>query len=100
MLQVWRANLVQLLLQIHDAILVQFPEELEDEIVPRLCREIKVPVPLNHGRLLTIPSEAMTGWNWGKANDNNPDGLKVYKGGDTRRRQDHPQISQLARLLA
>lgn len=100
MLQVWRANRAQLLLQIHDAILVQYPEEKEDEVVPILLREIKVPQRLNHDRTLLIPSEAMTGWNWGKISDDNPDGLKVYKVGDIRRRQDHPQTSQLARLLA
>jgi len=106
MLQVWRANLSQLLLQIHDAILVQYPEELEDEVVPVLRRTIEVPMPLRHGRSLLIPSEALTGWNWGKENLDpkkgplNPDGLKVYKGGDTRKRQEHPQTSKLARLLA
>lgn len=113
MLQVWRLNKCQLLLQIHDAILVQYPEEMEDELLPILLREIKVPQPLNHGRTLIIPSEALTGWNWGKQiydNDkssptfgkviDNHDGLKVYKGGDSRKREHHPQTSQLHRLLA
>lgn len=106
MLQVWRSNRAQLLLQIHDAILVQYPEQLENEIVPDLLRTIIVPVELRHNRRLVIPAEALTGWNWGKQNLDpkkgplNPDGLKVYKGGDTRKREDKPQTSQLARLLA
>lgn len=100
MLQVWRTNTVQLLLQIHDAILVQYPEAMEDELVPQLLQAIKVPVELRHGRTLLIPSEVMTGWNWGKVSNENVDGLKVYKNSDTRKRQNQPQTSQLARLLA
>lgn len=100
MLQVWRTNRVQLLLQIHDAILIQYPEEMEDEVLPEMLKAIIVPVPLNHGRTLVIPSEALTGWNWGKASEDNPDGLKVYKGGDTRKRQHQPQTSKLSYLLA
>lgn len=100
MLQVWRSNKAQLLLQIHDAILMQYPEELEDEVVPDLLRSIIVPVELRHNRRLVIPAEALTGWNWAKASSDNADGLKVYKGGDTRKREDQPQTSKLARLLA
>lgn len=100
MLQVWRLGLCQLLMQIHDAILIQFPEEREDEIVPKVLEAIKVPVELAHNRTLIIPSEAKTGWNWANANENNPDGLKGYKGGDTRHRRSASQTSQLARLLA
>jgi len=100
MLKVWRLGKVQLLLQIHDAILVQFPEDQENEILPVLLKEILVPIQLAHNRTLVIPSEALTGWNWAKASAENPDGLKVYKGGDSRKRTEQPQTSQLARLLA
>lgn len=99
MLNVWRLDICQLLLQIHDAILIQYPEEKEDEIVPQVLKAIKVPISLNNGRTLLIPSEAQTGWNWAKHSETNPDGLRKYKGGDTRRRQRQPQIGQLARLL-
>jgi DNA polymerase-1 len=100
MLQVWRLGLCQLLMQIHDAILIQYPESLEDAIVPQVIAAIKVPIELNHSRTLIIPSEAQTGWNWAKHSTTNPDGLKGYKGGDTRHRQSTPQTCQLARLLA
>lgn len=100
MLQVWRLGISQLLMQIHDAILIQYPESLEDEILPKALSAIKVPIELRNGRTLIIPSEAQTGWNWAKQSDDNPDGLKGYKGGDTRHRQSVPQTSQLARLLA
>ena len=97
MLKVWRCRKSQLLLQIHDAILLQYPEDREDEILPQLIEIIQVPVKLNHGRQLIIPSEAKVGWNWGEANDNNIDGLVKYKGHDDRNRQDDPSSSFLDR---
>jgi DNA polymerase-1 len=101
MLKVWRLNICQLLMQIHDAILVQYPEEHEDEILPILLEEIKVPVPLAHGRTLIIPSEAQVGWNWAKADETNPDGLAKYKGHDIRKRTpESPAPSKLDQLLS
>lgn len=78
MLAVWRLDSVrvQLLLQIHDAILVQYPEETESEIIPLLLETIKHPIQLKHDRTLVIPSEAKIGWNWGEWHEReNPDGL-------------------------
>lgn len=87
MLHVWRANVCQLLLQIHDAILIQYPDELEDEVVPAVRELIRVSVELKHGRTLTIPTDAKVGWNWAPYNaKTNPDGLKKYKPHDERRR--------------
>jgi len=88
MLQVWKANVVQLLMQIHDAILVQYPEEQEDETIPRLLELIKYPVPLKHDRVLEIPYEVKTGWNWSDWSNDNPNGLKKYHGGDSRSRSE------------
>ncbi|HEX4919829.1 MAG TPA: DNA polymerase [Candidatus Bathyarchaeia archaeon] len=98
MLKVWRTGLCQLLLQIHDAILIQYPEELEDQIVPELLKTIQVPIELNHNRTLLIPSEAQVGWNWAKESKDNPDGLKKWKGNDSRKR-DRKAPSQLDFLL-
>lgn len=92
MLQVWLANFCQLLLQVHDAILVQYPEEQEAEVVARLTETIKVPVPLRGGRTLLIPSEVKTGWNWGSYSNDNPQGLKKYVGKDDRRRTEEVGI--------
>ena len=100
MLKVWRLNIAELMLQVHDAILVQYPQEKEDEIVPRLIEEIKVTIPLEFGRSLTIPSEAKTGWNWADADQNNPDGLKKYKGGDARARTCDANRSILDRAVS
>lgn len=100
MLQVWRTGLCQLLMQIHDAILVQYPAHLEDRLIPQLISAIAVPVPLAQGRTMTIPSDCMTGWNFGKFKEGkNDDGLKSYKGTDTRRRTRTPETSRLAFYL-
>lgn len=100
MRQVWRLNRCELLLQVHDAILVQYPEHLEDEVIPLLQKEILVDVPLAGGRTLTIPCDTATGWNFSKFDpEKNPDGLKKFKGGDTRKRTGDPSSSELDFIL-
>lgn len=94
MLKVWRNPphpKHQLLLQVHDAIVGQYPEELEAEIVPKVQTQLRIEIPLLHGRSLIIPTEAFTGWNWAYASNINADGLKPYLGqSDGRKRQDNP----------
>lgn len=85
-LRLWRGDKVQLLVQVHDSILFQFPEHLRDEIVPWALEEIKTKLVLRKGREFVVPVDAETGWNWGKVSDDNPDGLKKWKGGDERKR--------------
>lgn len=87
-LKLWWSNKVQLLIQVHDSILFQFPEELEDEIIPWALEELKTRLILKRGREFHVPTEAMTGWNWGYHSDENVDGLKKWKGSDTRVRQE------------
>jgi len=99
MLQVWRLNIVELMLQVHDAILVQYPEEREDEIVPQVLAAMTTEVPLEGGRSLRIPNEFKTGWNWGNFATDNPDGLKKWKGGDARKRERHPAASVMDRWV-
>jgi DNA polymerase I-like protein with 3'-5' exonuclease and polymerase domains len=86
LLAVWRSKAVELLLQVHDSILVQYPEEREDEIVPMLYKLIEQTIVLRGDRRFVIPAEAKVGWNWSDANEENPDGLKKYNGHDSRRR--------------
>jgi DNA polymerase I-like protein with 3'-5' exonuclease and polymerase domains len=88
LLHLWRAQLptVELMLQVHDAIVFQYDEDREDEIIPQVLKILQIEVPLMHGRSLVIPTEAFTGWNWGYAAWGNPDGLIEYKGNDNRRR--------------
>lgn len=99
MLRVWRANICQLLLQIHDAILIQFPEEKESEVITEVLKLIQVPVELAHGRTLLIPSEAKVGWNWATRTDSNPDGLTKWVEDDARKRQRQPTTSELDRVI-
>ena len=54
MLQVWRDNTCQLLLQIHDAILVQYPESREETIIPLLLETIKAPAAPSSNGLLAM----------------------------------------------
>jgi DNA polymerase-1 len=96
MLAVWRANACQLLMQIHDAILIQYPEKQEDEILPRILSLLTQRLHLEHGRTLTLTPDVKVGWNWGNFSGENPDGLKSYKPGDTRRRQ--PKLALLDRV--
>jgi DNA polymerase I-like protein with 3'-5' exonuclease and polymerase domains len=79
---------VQCLAQIHDAILVQWPDigdEHESHIISLLKSKMEVPIPIN-GRTLIIPANCEgTGWNWRKYDqERNPQGLKKWTGHDTR----------------
>lgn len=94
LLRVWRKYPeVQLLLQVHDSILLQYPEELEDVIIPEILALLKVTLSLTAGRKFTVPVEAKIGWNYGDVSYDsktkktiNPSGLKKWKGKDKRKR--------------
>lgn len=96
-LRVWE-NLrkdVQVLLQVHDALGAQYLTEKEDHILPLIKKYMEVPFTIAN-RIVTIPVELTSGWNWGKyKEDKNPDGLKEYKSHDTRQRQYTPALSML-----
>lgn len=98
MLKVWRLGTAQILLQIHDAILIQYPESEENTVLPKVLETIRVPIRLNFDRTLIIPAEAAVGWNWSKETKENPDGLRKYTGGDGRKRQ-REAPSKLDRIL-
>ena len=75
MMNVWRLNLVQILLQGHDSLLIQYPEEGEHEILPKILAAMRVPVELEGNRQFVVPVEVQVGWNWGKRTTENPNGL-------------------------
>jgi DNA polymerase I-like protein with 3'-5' exonuclease and polymerase domains len=87
MLRLWRSARIQLLCQVHDSILFQYPEHLEAEIIPFALETLRVYLDLNNNRRFVVPTEAKVGWNWGDASPSNPDGLVKWKGGDDRKRQ-------------
>jgi hypothetical protein len=93
MLNTWRQRPAILMAQDHDATTWMYPEEMEDDIIPKLQQTLAVEVPLKHGRSLRIPYDCQTGWNRGKFDaQKNPNGLIEYKGKDTRRREEEAGI--------
>jgi DNA polymerase-1 len=93
MLTLWRSNLCQLLMQVHDAVVVQYPEEREDELLPLITSALRFPVRIGADRELVIPYDCKTGWNFGHYDTKtNPLGLRDYKGKDQRKRPAKPHI--------
>jgi DNA polymerase-1 len=90
----------QLLAQVHDAVLVQYPEDREDEVLPRILEEFVVTVEV-HGRQMTLPAEAAVGWNWSKYKpETNPDGICEWEGHDRRVRQEQPSTQLLDSVVS
>ena len=79
MLNIWRANKVQLLLQVHDSLLFQYPEKDEAIVIPQMMKLFEYPVRLRGDRTLIIPAEVKTGYNWAPKTDENPQGLAKWK---------------------
>jgi DNA polymerase I len=73
LLGVWRLHICDLLLQVHDSVLIQYPEEKENEIIPQVLAAMRVPLELEGGRQFVVPLEVQVGWNWGKRDPRNPD---------------------------
>lgn len=74
---------VQVLGQVHDSILFQFPKELEDAACKAILQCLQVPFTV-HGKLRLIPAEVVTGWNWSADKEkrkDNPYGLKDWRAG-------------------
>jgi DNA polymerase I-like protein with 3'-5' exonuclease and polymerase domains len=86
LMRLWRTGLVELLIQVHDSILFQFDQRRIEEILPIVLEALSTKMTLRGGRVFTVGTEAMLGWNWGYYSDDNPDGLKKWKGAETRRR--------------
>ena len=78
MLGAWRLDNVQLLLQGHDSLLIQYPGELEDAIIPRVLAAMRAPLELEGGRTFCVPLDVKVGWNWSNQAEDNPFGLTKY----------------------
>jgi len=88
MLHIWRERTADIMMHEHDGLVYQYPEHLEDEIVPKLLQQLEVTVDISHGRELIVPYEAKIGWNRGKYDArSNPNGLRDYTAGDSGRRR-------------
>lgn len=108
--RVWKhlRGFVQILAQVHDAILIQYPEDREAEAIEATQNYIEVDVPIDDNITLRVPSSCEgVGWNWGKVEfdkitggiSDNPSGLMPLKGPDLRERPDHQEPSVLDRRL-
>ena len=98
-------NAVWIHLQVHDSLLISYPEEMEDEVVPWALEQIRCKLVLAKGREFVVPTEAKVGWNWGDmivddktGKIENPNGLIKYKGHDKRTREDDVRLD-LRKLL-
>lgn len=91
-----------LLLQGHDSIIFQYPDNpaIEAGIIEKVTELMTVDLPIHsvssdEVRILRIPLEFKVGWNWANNDmknrelfaDGNPDGLAKWTGADTRTRQ-------------
>ena len=75
----------ELLVQVHDSILMQVPTERLDELVPVALDLMKSTRTLKGGREFFVPLEAKVGWNWGDSYGKvNPFGLMKFKGTESR----------------
>lgn len=91
---------IQLLAQVHDSIVFQYPEGMTEAILPKILQLMQIPISTENAsgerKEIIIPAECMIGWNW--AYDviktsrgqviKNPNGLIKWKPGkeDGRRR--------------
>lgn len=80
-----------LLVQVHDSILFDIPEEAEDDLVPLALEVMPARIQLAGDREFFVPLDAATGWNWGKQKFDkatgkikNHYGMKGWSGHDSR----------------
>jgi len=87
-LAVWHNPAFELLIQVHDSILMQVYSCDINELTPLAVALMKAERTLKQGRKFHVPLEAKVGWNWGdfdKRNPNkNPSGLMDFKGKESR----------------
>ena len=82
--RLWAWGKVDLLAQIHDAVVFEYPEG-QDNLVAEASEILSAKIRLTNGDLFSIPSEPNVGWNWGKESPDNPLGLRKLKKGDDRK---------------
>lgn len=72
---------VQVLNNIHDAAFGQLPEKEVDLLMPQILECLRCPLQVTDifgvTRIMVIPWDSSTGYNWGKAKKDNPNGLRA-----------------------
>ncbi len=106
MLRVWSEvrSEINLMAQLHDAILVQYNESEEDRILARAKKLMTIPVEVTdikskgaRTRTMVIPIDIEVGWNWAHATEENPGGLSKYSPGKEHRKR--PNQDPLKRIM-
>jgi DNA polymerase-1 len=96
MLRIWHARDAALMMHDHDALTIQYPEEREDEIIPKIMAILTETIELDRGRTLRISYDCKVGWNKGDYDkdhpERNPQGLKDYVPNDKRKREARPHL--------
>jgi DNA polymerase-1 len=76
---------VQILLNLHDAVLGQVRIDKADELLPQVLECLRFPFPITDikgkSREIIIPFDVEIGKNWLKASVSNPEGLKKWRPG-------------------
>jgi len=67
----------RIVLEVHDALLIQYPEECEDTFLPEVVKAMQIPFTVE-GKEITIPVGVESGYNFGSRSDTNPNGLEEY----------------------
>lgn len=83
LIRIWKSKKVDVLIQVHDSILFQYPIEHEATIIPEMLELATIQHTLKHGRKFSVPAEAKIGYNWADFNErtgDNPAGLIKWKG--------------------
>lgn len=69
---------LNVVLGVHDSLLIQAPINQVDEHADRLLEAMNIPIPYPDGPLV-IPTDCEIGFNWGKGGPKNPAGLQKRK---------------------
>lgn len=67
----------EVLLAVHDSLLVQCPTEMVDDVAAQLQVCMAIPIPFIDGPLI-VPTDYEIGFNWGKQSASNPGGLRKH----------------------
>lgn len=88
---------VRLMAQLHDAVLIDFPDNASSEFVVADFIKSLMGTKLEvGGDCFVIPNDFSSGWNWGKCTDGNPAGVRKLKSLEARSR---PKTTGLDRVV-
>lgn len=89
---------IRLMAQLHDAVLIDFPDDpqLEQYIKAEVSAKLRTELHVQ-GETFVIPNDFSSGWNWGKFSKSNPHGVR--KLGQGREDRKAPSMRGLDRVI-